>query len=1724
MFDDVFDDKATTNTAVAAPSSPPKSSLFSGVFDDTPSSEIKPVAAQPVAPTKGMFDGVFDPDVAPAKPAPTKPVVPPMTRFAAPKAPAPLPSPVTAGFKEAGTQAKDYGLAFAKGGANIATSAGTIASFMRRKIGRPVDEFMSKIPGFGDVKPSPEDQDVMLLTAKNIQGWGKEREAFLDDMIKSRATTLPGKIMESVITSSPGMGASVVTGGPLASVLKTLGASIPLLRAAGPFIAKSPILRNILSAEAIGAAGVEGLQASGQNAAQTEDEIAKIPFDQLKNSAEFIRALSEIPVGSFTESQRMELARKRTAERAGDFVFVNTMPTTALIGLLTAGGAEASMLKGTVKKGIAGKIAPIVKEAAGEGMQSPMETTWQNAARILFGGSAEPLSTGVKESAAIGVGAGAIMAGPAGLGQPTEAGLADVPRGTVEASKPAPEAAVVPPEASKPSEPPPIPPQAKPASTVEPAPAPKVEKAAEMTPQRFVSDALKQRTKDVAMYRQRAQQERAAGREEMAQRYEGMADDYMSVPEAEFRRDVIDNPTYYLESNIDPFLRFKNREVNRARPPAPAPSVKAAELTPEGAQGPAPSEAISTSRKEASNAIQKGRKEQVQGTVGPDVQPSAGEAVLRTGRKVSGKEEGKAVEQPPAPATSEKAESVKPATKGKLVSLKIPGNFSYSPVQEVSGSMVSLAADTKHEYVAIKHGTGSWTIVEKTTGLQPGKTLSKTKAEAIILANKNIETFGRDKLARAIETADKLNVEHASTAPAPKAAKKKIVSVEDITGRDGRGMGLMDGFSIPIKSVITPLLVKGKRLFGVQRGLPDIVFKGEREKTGMMAAAGMRAKFLARDLDSAIGSLPSSTNELEILKNVNSALHGDSSIDDLPIELRAATRALRDHIDSMSEELKPYVGETLQATISANKNIYMNRSFRLYDDPKWGEKVREKFPQLMTQMRDAFMADDPTLTKDVAEGMVAAILEDNGPAGEQRFASTGQIGGRDASILMKRKELSEPFRALIGEYKDWKVNYLRTIFKTSKLIAQSKINRQMADEGMGTIFFDEPTDTHSKQINKERFENAVGRNKGNIELALSQNQDMLDVWLGEMRLDDQMGVPFNQLSPDAEVAVKGRIKRIAESQAKAEHPLDNLYTTPEIAEAIALYQAPQSSEAWLRYLRLFMGQAKVAATVYSVQTGQRNILSNIGVMTSQGYTDVGQFKKSVQALLTDLGAKKDSELREQMIEYARLHIIGESVNAGELREAIKAGTVNNTDFEDFARTAGGPVSAGNVITPVLKKVGRGALWYYKWGDDFFKIYVYENELKSLRESYAGTKSEEEMKREAAEITSAVVPTSSLAPEIVKMIASNPAFGGFVTFHAEILRTQVNTTLRAAHELKTPMFRKRGAKRLAGQILTYIALASISTAARALLGMKKQDEDDARRFVAPWSRNSSIALLRKDGPTISFIDLGYLNPFAIIHKPIMAAYKGLSEGDIRKAGYDAMTEFFEPLLGDGILSQKMKDVWSNHIEQSGKFVANPELPFASRQAETVKYIAPIFIPATARTIIPKIYRAINKIPEKSGVVLDPTTEVIAAMGGQRVTTLNINKQIGYKARDAQRRYENARQIFIEKANSRGAITAKDLQLAYSKMNNAVIDIRSELRKDVSAAVRQGVPNAIVMDAIKKANTDKNLYDNQVGFEDRLTKVNISEYQKTIPGREKLIRDALPIEAVRDQPGKLPRLRL
>ena len=85
----------------------------------------------------------------------------------------------------------------------------------------------------------------------------------------------------------------------------------------------------------------------------------------------------------------------------------------------------------------------------------------------------------------------------------------------------------------------------------------------------FVDEALEYRAKEIKKLQQRVVAARKKGQEEIAQIYEGQIKDYQGIDEQLFRDDVKANLDYYGKSNIDPFLRFKNKEMNRAKRPKP---------------------------------------------------------------------------------------------------------------------------------------------------------------------------------------------------------------------------------------------------------------------------------------------------------------------------------------------------------------------------------------------------------------------------------------------------------------------------------------------------------------------------------------------------------------------------------------------------------------------------------------------------------------------------------------------------------------------------------------------------------------------------------------------------------------------------------------------------------------------------------------------------------------------------------------------------------------------------------------------------------------------------------------------------------------------------------------------------------------------------------------------------------------------------------------------------
>ena len=76
---------------------------------------------------------------------------------------------------------------------------------------------------------------------------------------------------------------------------------------------------------------------------------------------------------------------------------------------------------------------------------------------------------------------------------------------------------------------------------------------------------------------------------------------------------------------------------------------------------------------------------------------------------------------------------------------------------------------------------------------------------------------------------------------------------------------------------------------------------------------------------------------------------------------------------------------------------------------------------------------------------------------------------------------------------------------------------------------------------------------------------------------------------------------------------------------------------------------------------------------------------------------------------------------------------------------------------------------YTATDDFFKIGVYETELKTLREAWGNTVDDSLLKNAAANMVKNNMPNYDRVPNTLKALGKTP-IGNFVAFPAEIVRT------------------------------------------------------------------------------------------------------------------------------------------------------------------------------------------------------------------------------------------------------------------------------------------------------------------------------------------------------------------
>lgn len=784
------------------------------------------------------------------------------------------------------------------------------------------------------------------------------------------------------------------------------------------------------------------------------------------------------------------------------------------------------------------------------------------------------------------------------------------------------------------------------------------------------------------------------------------------------------------------------------------------------------------------------------------------------------------------------------------------------------------------------------------------------------------------------------------------------------------------------------------------------------------------------------------------------------ALDALPSDIAEAIGEMNAQITELSRILKDenIIGESLEATVDANLGIYLNRSYEIFDNPEWVDRVRKnetiignarkyirdilvknKAAKLMDESKTALskaeamrQAGDMVTPEDVERSLENYLaVADDAPSIQ---VLAGRVPGqKNISILTERGTIAPEIQELWGVRKDPSANYANTFNKMSALIANDRFLKDLKDMGLKEGWLYDPEDEEVKKDPDARIPRGFSR-----------------------------------------IAAEGN-KRLA--------PLNGVYAMPELARALTEMfpaDATENQAAWLNLAMKATGISMASKTVWSATSQVRNGLSNILNLAAAGNLSLGDlasgkaFERAGFAkdlIMADSFGRYKADpkaWRAEIEDMIRRGVLGESVTGNLLEELM--------DMNRAAEKGTLPETLFQKITAPVKAASDFAQKTYKAGDDLFKVMHYLAELEKYRKAFP-MMAEEDLKNLAAKNSRDIHWTYSMAPDVVKDIKKFPFVAPFITFTTEVIRTSINLGRLAHSEItegrKTgnKELEKIGWQRARGMATAALLPGAVASSVMAMAGISGDDEDDLRRFLPDWQKNNQLLMFKKQNGEVSFVDISYLDPYTYLKKPVVALMRSLHNPEnaqqvLVDGALGAAKEALSPFMSEQIFAGAIMDVMRNR-DSSGRQVYNPQDSSASIAASVAgKLIYDPFVPGTV-TSLGRVYKAATNQTSESGRDYSLGNELASLVAGQRVSAVDAQQALAFKAATFGREMRDASALFGKQFTGRGTRSEQDVISGYAKANEAHMELIDNLRKDYLASIRLGLTPQQATSVLKNA---------------------------------------------------------
>ena len=586
------------------------------------------------------------------------------------------------------------------------------------------------------------------------------------------------------------------------------------------------------------------------------------------------------------------------------------------------------------------------------------------------------------------------------------------------------------------------------------------------------------------------------------------------------------------------------------------------------------------------------------------------------------------------------------------------------------------------------------------------------------------------------------------------------------------------------------------------------------------------------------------------------------------------------------------------------------------------------------------------------------------------------------------------------------------------------------------------------------------------------------------------------------------------------NPVDGKIALNDYAEALTdLKELPKGLGAQL-YQNLILypkATSQMAKTILAPFTHARNFISAAAFAGANGFVPFGNtadVKAAWNALQVGGGKLGTRQLNKFYQDLLRLGVVNSQVQLGDLRRLLE-----DVDFGGVLNKIGPNYNGVNTLLKRLSRIKKGAQDAYTAEDDFWKIFTFLGEKARLKTALSdaglslgddikqvlpdgtirkiGTFNEEYLQRASADLVKNNVPNYARVSEVVKGLRKWPV-GNFVAFPAEIMRTGTNIVDTALKDLNFQIigkqgdvikpFAARGYQRLAGMAITTTAIPLGTVAAMQTLYDISNDEIDAmRRYVADWSKNSTLIPFKDDDGNLEYVDFSHLNAYDTLTRPIQTVINAVNEGRGDEDGLmddfvlgliEATKELGQPFLSESIWTEALQDVapvlGRGGRDAAGRQIWNPEDSVGDKLYKAVAHMAESQAPLNWKQLG---RLGLSAMPvdwegrfDERGNEYELGNELMGIAGLRRVK-VQPEKSFNYKITDYKKGIRNSRNLFTAATLKGGPVTAEEVVDAYINANRALYGVNREMYQDIEAAQVLGMPTEAISNNMENRGESK-----------------------------------------------------